>query len=159
MDDGVELFQSNLSIDEDKKTGLTFISFEWHEPNLATNWVNKLVQELNYVLRQRAIDDSNKKIGFLEKELTNTTLEDMKKVLYSLLESEKQKAMLANVNDDFAFEVIDPATVSKIPDKPNRKLIVALGGICGLFLGIFLVFFAQFLLKLKSSNPNFITNS
>jgi len=150
--DARELFQSKLSIDEDKKTGLTSISFEWHQPNLATNWVNNLVKELNQAIRQRAIDDSNKKVGFLEKELAKTSLEDMRKVLYSLLESEKQKAMLANVNEDYAFEVIDPATVSKVPEKPKRKLIVALGVVCGGFLGIFAVFFAQFMRKLKSTN-------
>ena len=152
LDDARELFQSMLSIEEDKKTGLTSISFEWHQPNLATNWVNNLVKELNRAIRQRAIDDSNKKVGFLEKELAKTSLEDMRKVLYSLLESEKQKAMLANVNEDYAFEVIDPATVSKVPEKPKRKLIVALGGVCGGFLGIFAVFFAQFMRKLKSTN-------
>jgi len=159
LDDARELFQSKLSIDEDKKTGLTSISFEWHQPNLATNWVNNLVKELNQAIRQRAIDDSNKKVGFLEKELAKTSLEDMRKVLYSLLESEKQKAMLANVNEDYAFEVIDPATVSKVPEKPKRKLIVALGGVCGGFLGIFAVFFAQFLRKLKSTNTESSLNS
>ena len=159
IDDARELFQSKLSIDEDKKTGLTSISFEWHQPNLATNWVNNLVKELNQAIRQRAIDDSNKKVGFLEKELAKTSLEDMRKVLYSLLESEKQKAMLANVNEDYAFEVIDPATVSKVPEKPKRKLIVALGGVCGGFLGIFAVFFAQFLRKLKSTNSEEVIQS
>ena len=148
-----------LSINEDRKTGLTSISFEWYQPNLATKWVNNLVKELNQALRQRAIDDSNKKVGFLEKELAKTSLEDMRKVLYSLLESEKQKAMLANVNEDYAFEVIDPATVSKVPEKPKRKLIVVLGGVCGGFLGIFAVFFAQFLKKLKSTNSETTINS
>jgi len=159
LGDARRLFQSKLSIDEDKKTGLTSVSFEWHQPNLATNWVNNLVKELNQALRQRAIGDSNKKIGFLEKELAKISLEDMRKVLYSLLESEKQKAMLSNVNEDYAFEVIDPATISKVPVKPKRKLIVAVGGVCGGFLGIFTVFFAQFLQKLKSPNSKAATHS
>ena len=159
LNDASELFQNNLSIDEDQKTGLTSLSFEWSQPNLATDWVNNLVKELNYSLRRRAIDDSNKKVGFLEKELAKTSLEDMRKVLYSLLESEKQKAMLANVNEDYAFEVIDPAIVSKVPEKPKRELIVALGGVCGGFLGIFAVFFAQLLQKLKSLNPEITVDS
>ena len=159
LDDARELFQNNLSIHEDKKTGLTSVSFEWSQPNLATDWVNNLVKELNYSLRRRAIDDSNKKVGFLERELANTSLEDMRKVLYSLFESEKQKMMLANVNEDYAFEVIDPAIVSKVPEKPKRELIVALGGVCGGFLGIFAVFFAQFLRKLKSTNSEEVTQS
>jgi uncharacterized protein involved in exopolysaccharide biosynthesis len=60
--------------------------------------------------------------------------------------------MLANVNEDFALEVIDHAVPPETREKPKRKLIVALGGVCGVFLGIFAVFFAQFLQKLKSSN-------
>ena len=47
LDDARKLFQNNLSINEDKKTGLTSYSFEWHQPNLATDWVNNLVKELN----------------------------------------------------------------------------------------------------------------
>ena len=75
----------------------------------------------------------------------------MRLILYNLLESEKQKAMLANVNEDFALEVIDPAVSPKIPEKPKRQLIIALGGVSGVFLGIFAVFFGQFMRKLKPS--------
>ena len=60
--------------------------------------------------------------------------------------------MLANVNEDFALEVIDPAVPPETREKPKSKLIVALGGVCGGFLGIFTVFFGQFLQKLKSSS-------
>ena len=78
----------------------------------------------------------------------------MRAVLYNLLESEKQKAMLANVNEDFALEVIDPAVAPEIREKPKRTLIVVLAGVCGGFLGIFVVFFAQFLRKLDSSSSS-----
>ena len=73
----------------------------------------------------------------------------MRAVLYNLLESEKQKAMLANVNEDFALEVIDPAVAPETREKPKRKLIVALGVVSGAFLGIFAVLFTQFMRKLK----------
>jgi len=56
------------------------------------------------------------------------------------------------VNEDFALEVIDPAVAPESRSKPNRKLIVVLGGVCGVFLGIFAIFFGQFLHKLNSSN-------
>ena len=119
---------------------------------------NNLVQQLNEQLREQAITDSQKRVGYLEKELAKTTLQDMRAILYNLLESEKQKAMLANVNEDFALEVIDPAVAPEIPEKPKRKLIVVLGGVCGLFLGIFAVFFSQFLRKIKSLNPEITTD-
>ena len=110
-----------------------------------------MVKQLNEQLREKAIADSQKRIGYLEKELAKTSLQDMRLILYNLLESEKQKAMLANVNEDFALEVIDPAVSPQIPEKPKRQLIIALGGVCGVFLGIFAVFFGQFMRKLKSS--------
>ena len=148
----IESFKGCLSVDEDKKSGLVTLSISWKDPDVAAQWSNDLVKQLNDQLREQAIADSKKRVGYLEQELAKTTLQDMRAVLYKLLESEKQKAMLANVNEDFALEVIDPAVAPEIRSKPNRKLIVALGGVCGGFLGIFAVFFAQLLRKLKSSS-------
>ena len=148
----IESFKGCLSVDEDKKSGLISLSISWKDPAVAAKWANDLVKQLNEQLREQAITDSIKRVGYLEQELTKTTLQDMRAVLYNLLESEKQKAMLANVNEDFALEVIDPAVAPETREKPKRKLVVALGGVCGGFLGIFTVFFAQFLKKLKSPN-------
>jgi uncharacterized protein involved in exopolysaccharide biosynthesis len=155
----IKSFKACLSVDEDKKSGLLTLSISWKDPEVAALWANDLVKQLNEQLRDQAIADSKKRIGYLEQELAKTTLRDMRAVLYNLLESEKQKAMLANVNEDFALEVIDPAVAPETREKPKRKLIVALGGVCGGFLGIFAVFFAQFMQKLKSSNSEVATHS
>jgi uncharacterized protein involved in exopolysaccharide biosynthesis len=159
MQNAIGYFKNILSVAEDKKTGLITLSIQWKEPEIAAKWANDLVDQLNEQLRNRAITDSKKRIGYLEQELAKTTLQDMRTVLYKLLESEKQKAMLANVNEDFALKVIDPAVAPENREKPKRKLIVALGGVCGGFLGIFVVFFAQYLQKLKSLNSQPQTNS
>ena len=150
----VKNFKSILSVDEDKKSGLISLSISWKDSGVAAEWANDLVKQLNEQLREKAITDSQKRVGYLEQELAKTTLQDMRAVLYNLLESEKQKAMLANVNEDFALEVIDPAVTPENSEKPNRKLIVSLGGVCGVFLGIFAVFLAQFLRKLKTVKPS-----
>jgi uncharacterized protein involved in exopolysaccharide biosynthesis len=155
----IESFKGCLSVHEDKKSGLITLSISWKDPEVAAKWSNDLVKQLNDQLREQAIADSKKRVGYLEQELAKTTLQDMRAVLYNLLESEKQKAMLANVNEDFALEVIDPAVAPETREKPKRKLIVALGGVCGGFIGIFAVFFAQFMQKLKSSNSEVATNS
>ena len=155
----VAAFKEILSVDEDKKSGLINLSISWKDPAVAAEWANDLVKQLNEQLREKAITDSRKRVGYLEQELAKTTLQDMRAVLYNLLESEKQKAMLANVNEDFALEVIDPAVAPETREKPKRKLIVALGGLCGGFLGIFAVFLAQFLRKLKFTNIESVTDS
>jgi uncharacterized protein involved in exopolysaccharide biosynthesis len=150
MLNGVASFKTVLSVAEDKKSGLITLSIIWKDPEIAARWANDLVEQLNEQLRNRAIADSKKRIGYLEQELAKTTLQDMRSVLYNLLESEKQKAMLANVNEDFALKVIDPAVVSESSAQPNRRLIVLSGGAIGGFLGVFAVFFMQFIQKFKS---------
>ena len=155
----VGTFKSIISVDEDRKSGLIRLSIFWKDPTIAAGWANDLVKQLNEQLRSKAITDSQKRVGYLEQELAKTTLQDMRTVLYNLLEGEKQKAMLANVNQEFALKVIDPAVVSETCEEPNRKVIVTLGGVFGVFLGIFAVFFVQFLQKLKSTNPSTNTDS
>jgi len=157
-EDGISSLRGAIEVDQDK-SGLITLFISWKNPQVAAQWANDLVKQLNEQLRAQAIADSKKRVGYLEQELAKTTLQDMRAVLYNLLESEKQKAMLANVNEDFALEVIDPAVAPETREKPKRKLIVALGGVCGGFLGIFTVFFAQFLQKLKSTNSEEVTHS
>ena len=159
LQNGINALKAALSVYEDKESGLINLSILWKNPAIAAELANDLVKQLNKQLREKAITDSQKRVGYLEQELAKTTLQDMRAVLYNLLESEKQKAMLANVNEDFALEVIDPAVAPEIREKPKRKLIVALGGVCGGFLGIFAVFFAQFLQKLKSPSTQDSTRS
>ena len=153
IEDGIVPLQGAIEVDQDK-SGLVILSVSWKDPDIAAQWANDLVQQINEQLREQAIADSQKRVGYLEQELAKTTLHDMRAVLYNLLESEKQKAMLANVNEDFALEVIDPAVAPEIREKPNRKLIVAVCGFCGGFLGIFTVFFFQFLKKLNLSGTS-----
>jgi uncharacterized protein involved in exopolysaccharide biosynthesis len=150
-EDGIIPLQGAIEVVKDK-SGLITLSISWKDPDVAAEWANDLVKQLNEQLREKAVTDSQKRVGYLEQELAKTTLHDMRAVLYNLLESEKQKAMLANVNEDFALEVIDPAVAPETREKPKRKLIVVLSCICGGFLGIFAVFFAQFLKKLKATN-------
>jgi uncharacterized protein involved in exopolysaccharide biosynthesis len=157
-EDGISPLREAIEVDQDK-SGLITLSISWKDPEVAAQWANDLVKQLNEQLREQAIADSKKRVGYLEQELAKTTLQDMRAVLYNLLETEKQKAMLANVNEDFALEVIDPAVAPETREKPKRKLIVALGGVCGGFLGIFAVFFAQFLQKLKSENSEVVPHS
>ncbi len=51
-----------------------------------------------------------------------------------------------------AVTVDQAAYPPKYPIKPNRRLIVSLGTVVGLFLGIFLVFFVSFLQKQKETH-------
>ena len=146
----VNLLSGVDSVTEDGKSRLITLSVSWGDPDLASEWANEMVTQLNEQLRNEAIVESQNRVGYLEQELAKTTLKDMRDVLYKLLESEKQKAMLANVKEDFALEVIDPAIPPREPFEPNRKFIIVGGLLLGGFLSLFVIFLLEFLKKLNA---------
>ena len=111
-----------------------------------------MVKQLNEQLREQAIADSKKRVGYLEQELAKTTLQDMRAVLYNLLESEKQKGMLANVNEDFALKVIDPAVAPKSGKNQTAKGLLPLGEYWSISLVFCSFLLLSFLKRLKNSN-------
>jgi len=63
---------------------------------------------------------------------------------YELAKAQEQK-------EKISFQVIDPPYIPDVdkPYKPKKKLIVAVGLVSGLFLGIFLAFFKEWLKNVK----------
>jgi uncharacterized protein involved in exopolysaccharide biosynthesis len=51
-----------------------------------------------------------------------------------LIEKQAQTITLAQVREQYAFSIIDPAVVPEKWDKPNKRLIVVLGTVTGRFV-------------------------
>ncbi len=129
-----------LSTSIDKKTELVTLSINWQEPELAAELVNTLIVDINQVLQKKAILKAQKSVAYLQNELNNTNLDELR-ILYAQLIQEQIKTMtLAKANDEYAFEVLDAAVAPQSPFKPNRKLIVLLSIIIGLIIGVVLAF-------------------
>lgn len=135
--DGYDLFQKKiLKVNEDKKTGLVTLEIEWTDPEQAAHWANEMVRRANAELQKKAVDDSDRHIAYLENQIQQTSLVDMRQSIYSLLENELKTAMVAKGNDQYAFKVIDPAVVPEKKVWPKRALILVLGFMGGLFFAI-----------------------
>lgn len=137
FNDAVETFMSLRKIKEETKSGLITLAFEWIDPTVATTWVNEYTAMANERLRQKAIYSAQQSLTYLRNELSRTGQEPIRQSLYRLMESRLNEAMLASVEPEFAFQVIDRAVV---PDwhrfvRPNRMLQIVLGtllgGVCG----------------------------
>ncbi len=63
---------------------------------------------------------------------------ELQRSIYSLIESEIKKVMIANGSDEFAFRVVDPARVPEQRVSPKRALITAVGLFAGLMIGLVL---------------------
>lgn len=147
IQDAWELFNEEIrSIRVDEETNLVSLSIEWHDRELASAWANQLVDRINKSLRERAISDAKKSLVFLTRELEKTSVVGLQQGLFSLIESKKRDEMLANVRDQFAFKIIDPAFVSDADSevRPKKLFLVVFGGVFGVFIGVFIALLRGF---------------
>lgn len=135
----VKAFRSVFSLSEDKKSGLVTISIEYYSPVLAKQWVDWLIADLNHALKQRDQDEANRNIEYLKRQLSKTSIADMQKIFYQLIEEQTKTLMLTEVNQEYVFKTLDPAVVAEEKEKPKRALMVVLGALLGAMLGVMLV--------------------
>ncbi len=139
-----------LSVSTDKKSGLVRVAVESKYPEKAAFWANRLVARLNRYLRQQAITRSNLTLKYLHSELEHTSVADMRQVLFELIAQEQKKAMLANTQEQFAFQVLDAAVEPDRKSKPKRALIVILTAFVAGFLAVVFVFIREGVKKRES---------
>jgi len=135
--DGVRYFDNNIrTVLEDKKTGIVTLTVEWQDSQVAAEWANLLVKHLNDRMRQRAIADSGRSVSYLQQEIAATNVVSLQQSLGRVLESEMQKLLLAQANEEFAFKVIDTAYPAKRPSNPSTVLVGLCAGLLGFLLSV-----------------------
>ena len=139
--DAVEVFHEKvLRVQKDRESGLVTVAVEWIDPYLAAQWASKIVRLTNDRLRQRALEDAEKNVTYLQSELGTTSVVTLQQSIGRLLETEMQKLMLAKKNDEFAFRTVDTAKPPKKPSRPMRSIIVLTGLLLGGLVAVLLVF-------------------
>ena len=146
-----EVFKgSNLSISEDNKTGYVSLSIKHQSPLIAKQWVKIIFEEVNFFYRQKDKESSEKAVVYLNKQIANTSLSEIRQVTASLLEKEIQKLTLVEANKDYDFEYVYPPSVMEKKSEPNRRLIVILSFMLGAFLSMIIILFSHYFLKEKN---------
>ena len=133
----VKELQRIISMSEGGYAGILSLSVEHISPNIAKQWVDWLIEDINNEMRRRDVEEAQSSIAFIEREMATTQLANTHQVYATLLEQQTQTIMLANVRPEYVFRVIDPAVVPEQKAKPNRTLTVVLGIILGGILGVF----------------------
>jgi uncharacterized protein involved in exopolysaccharide biosynthesis len=121
-------------IEENRRTGMVTVAIEWEDPVEAAGLANDLVRLVNHTVRLKAIEEAEKSLAYLNKELEETQAVEIRQAIFKLSESQARKVMLANVRDDYAFQVIDPATPPDSDDyvRPQRLVLILAGLLAGL---------------------------
>ncbi|MCX8759116.1 Wzz/FepE/Etk N-terminal domain-containing protein [Vibrio parahaemolyticus] len=135
-----EIFRKEiLNINKDKDSGLYTVSVRYYSPYVAQQWVNWLIEDINKVMRERTIAETSQNLAYLNTQLQKTAVADMQSTFYKLIEEQTKSLMLAEVQEEFIFKVVDPAVVPELKDDPKRALISVLGTLLGGVLSIAIV--------------------
>jgi len=136
-------FMEILTVSEDKKTGFVTVAIDFFSPELAKQWVDWLIEDINATVMQNDVSEAEQAINYLNAQVARTSLADMRNVFFRLIEEQTKTVMLAKVSDEYLLKTIDPAVVPELKVKPKRKLIVILGFLLGGIIGVSTVFFRK----------------
>jgi len=131
--------KSVRSITNDTKSGLVTLNITWKDPHLAAKWANDLVKLTNDDLRNKAIQQSESDIAFLNDQAAKTAEVGIKQGIYTLLQTEIKQAMLARATEEFALKVIDPAVAPEKASFPDPIAWTVSGFVGGLLLSVLFV--------------------
>lgn len=148
-----------LTIHEDPREGETTVSMRWTDPTIAARWANDFVALVNELLRERDLEQANRDLAYLKDQVSNTKDEDLRIVLYNLIQSEDKTLMLANERPDYAFTIIDPAVIPGERVSPKRTLIVIAGLAAGFLCGVLFALAMNVFGAIEGSDENYTTKS
>ena len=72
----------------------------------------------------------------MEEQLKQTSVAEIRELLAGLLRSHMESRMIATVERNYVFSVIDPPTVPEHKSEPERAVICVLGTLLGAMMGV-----------------------
>lgn len=136
--EAIKVLNELLAIDSNKTSGATILSLTNQSPQLAKQWLDWLISDLNDWMKNKDIQQSRDNIQYLERQLNSTNLSEMQNVFYQLIEEQTKKLMLAEAQEQYIFDIIDPPFEPEAKDSPSRAIICVLGTLIGGMLAMFI---------------------
>lgn len=140
-----EEFKERLSISQDKDTGLVSVSVTHYSPEIAKEWVDLLTKDINQLMKERALEEANQNIQYLEEQFKSTSYAELRAMFSELIQEQHKSKMLAQVSDEYVFKVVSEAKEPEEKDKPKRALLVIIAVLLGGLLSVFIVILMNFL--------------
>ena len=131
------LISNVVNVDVDRRTNLITLSVTWEDPVLAAQWANQIIKDINKKIREQEIKELQQSIDFMQAQLDNSDSSgSLNLVMLNLIEEITKKIMIANVREEYAFKIIDPAVVPEMKYKPSKRNIVIISFLMGLLIAV-----------------------
>ena len=128
-------FMEHINVVKNIQTNLVTISVNHQSPFVAKQWVDLVVTEINAFYREKDRSEAKFAVDYLNEQLSQTRLSEVKMVIAEVLAQQIQKLTLIEANDNYVFEYIDPPAVMEKKSAPRRAIICIIGALLGGFLG------------------------
>ncbi len=140
-----------LSISTDKESGAITLSAKFADRFVAKKLIDIYLNEMSSYIKRLDLKEVDEQVAYYDKELDSAKTLDLKSNITALLSALVKKKVLSQAGEFYMVKQLTKPKVAYIKDKvgPKRALIVIVAFITSIILGIFFVFFKEFL---KSNN-------
>lgn len=143
----INFLRSAMSINVDKKSAMITLSVKLDDRFLAKELVDIYLDEVINRIKLQDMKEIDKQITYYNKELSTTYDVSLKEQLSKSLSALMQKKVFSQANDYYLVGKVIDSRVAHIKEKtgPKRALILVVSFVTSIILGIFGVFFLEFI--------------
>ncbi len=136
-----------LSVSSDKKSGAITLSATFSDRFVTKKLVDIYLKEMSDYIKWLDLKEIDEQVRYYEQELQRAKNLDLKANINELLSTLVKKKVLSQAGEFYMVKQLTKPQVAYIKDKagPKRALIVIVAFITSIILGIFFVFFKEFL--------------
>ncbi|NPA66584.1 MAG: hypothetical protein GXO11_06845 [Epsilonproteobacteria bacterium] len=154
----MQKLQKGLSISADKQSGLITISYSDYDRFLAPKIVEMFLNDASAYLVKNSLENIESRLHYFEKEIRKVESFELRTALSQMISKILQEKVMIKSKRYYKADLLTAPEVAYVKNKtkPKRGLILVVSFITSLILGIFLVFFLEFL---KNNENELETNA
>ena len=114
-------------------------------PIMSKQLLDWLIEDINKTMMEKDVNEAKKSIEYLKLQASKTSVGDLRKLFYSMIESHITTVMLAEVKEEYIIKTIDPPVLPLNPSSMGKIKLLIWGAIGSLLLSLILVNFLHFL--------------
>ena len=145
----IKTVRQNFSISSDKKTALITVSYMDSDRTYPPKIINAFLKDASKYLVDNNLRIIDNKLHYFQKEMQKAEGFELRKSLSSMISKILQDKVMMQSKVYYQCDVLTEPSVAYIKDKskPKRGLIMVVSFVTSIILGIFLVFFLEFIKK------------
>jgi uncharacterized protein involved in exopolysaccharide biosynthesis len=132
----VRTFRAMVSSSIDKRNSFVNIYVDTFSPFASKNIVDWLISDINQYIMEVDVQRAEKSLEYLNAQINQTALPELKQVMAQLIKTEQQTIMLSQSSPQYIFKVIDKPIAPELKLEPKRAIICIVGTILGFIISL-----------------------